>query len=282
MIGKGVIASRLSPLSALGIGFVAYATASTVWGSGDKAYALAYLWLLILAFFAGRILDADKIWMVVAGFSSLMFGFSLTVIPLNPNYVGAFLAISLAGAIAYRLWYFFPVLGFGLWWCQSRGALLAAAVACLIGLWRWDRFYAICTALIAVLLIVSQKSDGTLSLFSRLGVWQDTINHLTIFGHGWGSFQSTYASWPVHLNMGAQFAPHAYNDYLELISDLGIGAILPVMFVIVAWEYHNPAAKLILITTLALSLTHFPLWIPLVGHMFAYTLGDLTSQERNI
>lgn len=272
--------SRLSPHSILGIGFVAYASASLVWGKGDKAYALTYLVFMVSAYLLGQITRSDRTWIGVCVLSIAIFAIQPWFI-VNPNVLGCFLAISVAGAIAYRLWYFLPFLFAGLWWGQSRGALFATGVVCFVGLWRWSRFWALILPLAAILLILTQKPESIMPIASRLGVWQDTINHLIPFGHGWGSFQAHYAAFPVRTNMTLELAPHAYNDYLELISDLGIGALFLFLLVIIAWERDNPAAKLILLTFFALSLTYFPLWIPIVGHLFAYALGDLTSQERN-
>lgn len=274
-----LVINRLSPLTVLGTMFVAYAAASISWSAGDKALAGATLAAWVLCFAGGRVIDAKPIWFACMALTGPMI-FLWDWFELNPNYLAAAIAVTLASAIAYRVWLYLPLGIFGLIFCQSRGALLAAGVAMLIGLWCWSRFWALISVLAAILVIASQKPDGLISFTTRLGIWQDTINHYILWGHGLGSFQAFYTALPVHTNM-IQIAPHAYNDYFELISDLGIGAIIPITFLIIAWEFPNPPAKLILLTFFVLSLTHFPLWIPIVGNLFAFTLGDLTSQRKS-
>lgn len=272
--------NRLSPLWVTGMAFVLYALGSVSVSSGDWLWASAMLWGMVGCFVLGCVLPANRVWFVAAVAGVILIGVQFFY-PLGPNYFGSALAVTLAGAIAYRIWWYIPFALGGLVYSQSRGALLAAGVACLIGLWRWDRFWAMTLGLIAVLLIISQKPDGAVSLASRLGIWQDTINHLTPLGHGYGSFQTLYASFPIRTNMPLQLAPHTYNDFLELISDLGIGAVFLWTFIILAWERTNYQAKFILVTFFMLSLTHFPLYVPVLCNLFAFTLGDLTSQRKS-
>ena len=111
----------------------------------------------------------------------------------------------------------------------------------------------------------------------RLGIWQDTINHLTFFGSGWGSFQSAYEGFAVKTNMTLLIAPHAYNDALELMFDLGIGSILAWWLVALSWEGRNWPDRLVCLTFFVCGLTYFPLWI--VGPFFTLTLGHLSQTK---
>lgn len=273
--------TRLGPHLICGIIFVAYAAASILWSSGNQPLVACWLVSLVGAFIIGYSTQSVReIWLgaiilsIVTTVASQASGLAI-----NPNYLGAALAISLAGAIAYNHWWAIPILTFEIYLTQSRTALLAGGATCLLGLWQWSKFWAMCLALLALLFVLHQKSDGSLSAWSRLGIWQDTMEHFTIFGKGFGSYLAEYSTWPVRRNMTLQLAPHAYNDTIELLFELGIGAIALWCLILGAWEHNNPSAKLVCLTFLVLSLTHFPLSIPLVAHLFALSLGHLSNQR---
>lgn len=245
-----------APLSPLGCALVvAYVV-------GAFARDLSWLWrgLMLLA--------ALVLWCDWLSWAS---GYRL----LNPNLIGCGIALALAAAIALREWWFFPIACVGLWWTESRAAMLGAGAACLVGLWRIAPATAMCAALLA-LVGVAEVHKADVNLVMRLGIWQDTIDHLTIWGHGWGSFASAYASWPIHRNMTLALAPHAYNDYLELIFELGMGSAL-IWFWIASHTGHDPVARLVLWAFAAMSLFYFPFYI--LGPVAALALGHLSRKD---
>lgn len=272
--------NRLGPQLLCGIIFVIYSAASILWSSGDQLPATLWLVSFTIAFAIGYWTRfVDRIWLGVIILVIIVTLYNQSSeLNINPNYLGISLAVALAGAIAYNHRWAAPILLLEIWVTQSRTALMGAGIACLIGLWKWSRFVAMALSLLALLFILHQKSDGVLSLWSRLGIWQDTVNHFTIFGHGFGSFFTEYTTWPIRRNMTLQLAPHVYNDFLEFIFELGIGSIALWMLILSAWENHNPRDKLICLTFFAMTLSHFPLHIPLVAHLFAMTLGHLSNQ----
>jgi hypothetical protein len=278
-----VIINRLGPQLLCGVIFVTYAAASIIWTSGDKSLASLWLMTLVGAFIFGyRSRSIRGVWFgATILFLTITFAGQFIGAEINPNYIGISLACALAAMIAYEYWLTLPILLFEIWLTQSRTALLGAGVACLIGLWQRSRFWAMVLALLAILFILHQKSDGALSLWSRLGIWQDTINNFTPFGHGFGSFFAEYSTWAVRRNMTLQLAPHAYNDIAELIFELGVGVVALWALIFLAWENHNPQAKLICGVFFIMGLTHFPLFIPLIAHLFAMTLGHLSTSTTN-
>lgn len=271
---------------ALGALFVAYALLSaTSW------WATGYLLSLVCAFALGSLGVSAKT--VCVSLSLLMlpniammagarpeigyddFPFGLFG---NPNYIGCALALTLAGAIAFRLWWYVPIALGGLWLTQSRTAIVAGGCVCLVGLYSRYKTTALILGLLAMTVAVSVSGGRESSMWMRVGIWQDTINHITFFGHGWGSFQDIYASWPVHRNIGTQRAAHAYNDFLEIVFETGIASILLWLVVIRCLEVAAPM-RLVVLTYLVLSLSFFPLWVPVVGHFFAFALGHLSNQR---
>jgi hypothetical protein len=272
--------------------FLAYASVSLVWSPTEPLFPVARLALLAGAFAIGmRMRDLQQFWMWVnialaanlalALIEYHLFGFDKAGYGLagNPNYFGCALALGLAAAIAYRGWLAVAINIAGLGWCQSRGALFAGGVACLIGLWYSYRATGFIAMLLAILAMIVFKADLGMSLGARMGVWQVTTQHLTLWGTGFGSFQAAYTAWPVHINL-IQIAPHAYNDFLELVLELGVGAIPLWLLIALCWEGRNWADRLVAVTFLVLSLTYFPFAI--LGPIFALTLGHLSqTREEN-
>lgn len=256
-----------------GLGFVAYACVSWVWGPGG-ALPLSALTLL-LAFALGA-LASQVIYEVLWKLSCAAVALSaclLLWLGVNPNYVGAALALGLAAAIGYKWWWYTPFAAVGLVASGSRGSIFGAGVAVLLGFGRRYPTTAACVFLSAIALCLGLRSFD--SLYARLGIWQDTLNGLTFWGHGLGSFADWYASLEVKRNMTLTLAPHAYDDFLELVFELGIGSAL--LWLWLATLSPGPEARLILWTFFALSLTYFPLWVPGVGHLFMFTLGYVWS-----
>lgn len=270
-------ALRLSSRSAagiLGLGLCLYAIASA-----HSFFALAW-WLTLVGAFAFGYFDhhVSRLWLIfiLAACANLLacwWDDTTWGIWGSPNMYGTALAMAIAGTLAYRLYLPLPFLGLGLWLTQSRTAIIAAGAVCLAALWRYSRFYALLAILLAALLVVS-GSHSDHSLWQRIGIWQDTILHLSLFGHGFGSFFDNYWTWSPHTNIGFQRAAHAYNDYLELIHDLGIGAGLAWAFIIYCVS-EGQGSRLPLLAFAILALTFFPLWVFPCGHLAAIELGKL-------
>lgn len=273
--------------------FAYYALASVFWSQGDQLLSAVQLLSLIVCFLLGLWSKwARVVWIVVASILALNTAIAFAqwhyLIDMqirsagvigNQNYAGAALALAIAASLAYRIWWFVPIGGYGVWLSQSRTAVLALGVTAFAWFYQRYKATAIVSLLLTVPLIVIIKDDLGNSLWTRIGIWQDTLNHLTIFGKGWGSFLASYQSWPIHTNMTMEIPPHAYNDFLELVFELGIGSLPLWLALILSAEHANERDWLILACFFVLSLTYFPLSIPVVAQLFVFTLGH-GLQER--
>jgi len=248
--------------------------------------------MLLLPFILGAWLKSvHQVWLVVSWIALAntamalveWYGFGLDTYGLagNPNYLGCLLALCLATAIGYQRWLFAFAFAGATLWTQSRGAILAGGLACFIGLWHRYRATGFILALLAILASLRLKGgpiDG--SLYTRLGIWQDTVNHLTVFGSGFGSFSASYATFAVKTNMFSFTTDHVYNDFLELIFDLGLGSIPLWVLIAISFEGRNWPDRLVCLTFGTLSLTYFPLWF--LGPLFTLSLGHLSqTKEEN-
>ena len=263
-------------IEAAGLMFVAYALASLVWAQAINWFAVANLAGLVGAFWLGqRLTDPKKVWI---GFVVLVGTVAMVQIPfplLNPNILGCAVALAFAVALFYNWYVFYPIVPISIYFSannSSRTALLAVGVVLVVKYARQFPVWSF-TACIAAFVWVMEVNPTTVSLYQRMGIWQDTLNHLTLFGTGWGTFAAEYATIPVHTNMTLLLAPHAYNDALEVIFELGVGSIMLWLLVLLCLEGEGP--KLPVLAFGIMSLAYFPLYIPLVAQAFAFSLGHL-------
>ncbi len=250
-------------------------------------YWLVYLATLIMAYCVGRQRLNDRgLWVIISTIYVLGLVSILEWEPAglfgNRNVLGCASALVLAGVLAFRLWFFTPFALFGLWFSGSLTGLTAAGFAVGIWLWRQDRFWAFTYGLFSIAMFLALRSGHDASFLHRLGIWHDTIQHLTPFGAGLGAFQSDYASWSLHVNMyglddlrDLGRAQHVYNDFLELTYSLGIGSVLLWFFIGLHLEAPDPANRLIFFTFAVCGLSFFPAFLPGLGHIAALTLGRL-------
>lgn len=218
-------------------------------------------------------------WVLLANLAAALWFGTEYGIAGNPNYFGVTLAIALAGCFAYSLWWYTPLLVFGIYWTNSRTAMGGAAVALFLGVWRRYPAIAWCLALLAILGAVTVvKGDG--SIAQRLGIWQMAINNITVLGSGWGSFTSAIDALPVKTNLTAMLAPAAYNDFLQLVFELGIGVIPLLVFVALCCDGRDEGAWTVIATYAIMSLTYFPLWVPVAGHFTMLALGQLAASPK--
>lgn len=160
----------------------------------------------------------------------------------NRNLLGETAALGLVAAVAWRLWYGVPGCLGALLATNARGALLGAAVGLLALLWRWSRLAAGGLAVVGTLVLVGWTGRGTKieSVIERVGIWQDAVLGMTLFGHGSGSFYTWYpAVATLHDTLDSR-PDHAHNDFLEVAFELGLPGIA--IFLALCWASWRWAA----------------------------------------
>lgn len=135
---------------------------------------------------------------------------------------------------------------------------------------------------------------------SRLSVWRDALGLIErhpLLGTGLGTFPIAYTS--VQTAFLGQFVNHAHNDYVELVSDLGLPVALILFasfFAILARAaraFRRAAGNFdraialgcvgSLVAILLHSLTDFNLYMPANALIFSVVLGlAISTQRRNI
>lgn len=119
----------------------------------------------------------------------------------------------------------------------------------------------------------------------RFDIWADAgriaAAHLP-FGTGAGSFSAVFASVETPDDLTAGFTNQAHNDWLEVVVEYGVLALLPAALLVLllrkAWLHKGPYSALVLLAVavlLAASLVDYPLRTPALQVLLALLLGSL-------
>lgn len=204
---------------------------------------------------------------------------NVTGLFVNSTVFGSILALSLVLAVFQGFWWYIPVGSLGLLLSGSRGPAIALAMAVLVGVWNWSRGLALILAIPALLFCVGvwlNKPTGNVSsLQVRSAYWADTIEALTVRGHGVGSFFQLYPEFAKRTDVVKARPEHPYSDILEILFEFGIASLLLWSALILAWEVPLETERLLLLAFAILSLTYFPLAIPPAAFLVAFAAGRL-------
>jgi hypothetical protein len=199
-------------------------------------------------------------------------------------------AMALLLALGYRLWWLvpglLPTLIFG-----SRAPLLAAGLAGLFLFWPKNWRYG-ASPFIALLLpagaaVIAFHAIGNPtfwdSMDDRLGVWLDTVQGLSLFGHGLGSFMPDFPALQHHSDPLMIRYENTHNDMLQVIYELGIGGAVLIGFLFwrMACMDRSPAWYALLVFMVEGSFS-FPLYEPVTGAVAACCAGYLFSGRHTL
>lgn len=283
---------EITPLHICGLLFLLWAALSLTWAENrlDGIYALYKIVVIALIFCYGSTLADIRpiilgvclgmaVQALVAGLS--VFGVYPVIqnsydhpagMMVTPNVLGSALALALAAALVYRVWWFFPIGIAGLVLTHFRAGLLSFAVVGVLWLWQHNRQLAVVIAFGAAAILGSVlMSKGFGSVGDRAVYWRDTVTGLTWLGHGPGSFFGLYPT----ISDGEIARPsHAYNDFLELTFQFGIGVLPLWLLITLAFEAPH-GARLILLAFCEQALVFFPFDLPVSVFIVALTTGYL-------
>ncbi len=277
--------------------FLAYAAISVLWAPHAlfgfmqmSALAAVFLWAETLtdmrrvAIGTAAGLGASAILAIFqyAGWATLYFG---TEFPgglfINSNLFAEMSALVLVLLMVNRLWWWLPVTIPGLA-IGSRASLIA--LLCVVLAWVWSRSRIVgglLTGSLGVLTVYSVTTFGGKSITQRFGMWMDTIQGLTFWGHGIGSFEYLYPYFANRTDTLMTRPSFAHNDLLQLIFELGIGVVpLLVMLWYIARIKDNH--RYVLLCFGIIGLFGFPLHIPASAFIATVCAGYMVGRERDV
>lgn len=156
---------------------------------------------------------------------------------------------------------------------KSRGVILVALILVFLAVWKRSKYWAVfllAGAMNGALLWTEGKPIEYLmedfSFQQRLTLWRETIAGLNLFGHGigsyWAAFQLFGANAPEHTFDFSIGPDNPHNDILLLLSDLGVGAAIPLTLAFMAWRSGDDEIRYPLLAFGLCGLFAFPLLNP--------------------
>jgi hypothetical protein len=208
---------------------------------------------------------------------------------VNRIMFGEAAGIAFVGAVAYRLWFLALPTFASVILSQCRGAWLACIVCAALWLWHRSRIGAIVMLFTVCLLVWFVLPYLMLSNYDfyirgstaleRYFLWRNAIEGLNFLGNGIGSFYTMsphYDSTPFAFREA-----HAHNDIIELVFELGAGAIFLITVFMVALSSNKPA-RWPFIAFLSEGLVGFPLHSPTTSMVGAVLAGVLCVDRSRI
>jgi O-antigen ligase len=169
---------------------------------------------------------------------------------------------------------------------QSRTAMVAGAICVLAYVApraRWKSFLAIPPLILMVYAIAPYKWQVTPDGGGRISLWLDTLNGITFFGHGIGSFYSAFIATATHIDTFHYQPDTAHNDLLQFAFELGIPAtFLAVALLLVLWKVAGETERIILLAFAIIGLLAFPLYNPATAAVFALVAGYSSRNWDNL
>lgn len=150
-----------------------------------------------------------------------------------------------------------------------RGPWLAIGCVGLIVACRtrvWLSIAAVPLIVLAVVVAVIIRPDTVLD---RMEMWRDALGHVTVFGHGLGSYSLRFLSF-------ASTNDHPHNEWIETFYELGLPGLVilsGLVVVLLRGAVSDSAERYGLIVILAESMVAFPLHLPTTAALAALLGG---------
>lgn len=151
---------------------------------------------------------------------------------------------------------------------NSRGGFLVFTIFALAALWRkpWVSTLFALVAVVFIYLVIGSTHDA-----QRTAIWQAAYDQITLFGSGAGAFKNVW------IFGEPAFRPdNTHNDFLGLIVEFGIVAVIPIVGAIRLTEVRHEREWYPFAACLVLALFSSPLNIPLLALIGGVCAGRLS------
>lgn len=270
-------------------GLIVYALVSLAWTQNiySAGWGLWFLFIWALAYNWGTLMTSTRrmwhglsvglsIGSLVALAQALDIGLVEIADPnkpagllFNSSLFGVCLGLVIVGCICHRLWWYLPILSLGLILSGSRGGMLLVAIGLIVIHIHWVIAVGFGIACALTLIFTVDPADS-----QRLQIWGVTLNALSLFGHGPGSFTDLhYITRAKSLLIRPEYV---HNDYLQLIYEFGIAAILPIGAFGLALVRRRSADWPVLFAFAVLATFYFPLYTPITAFIGFVVAGHCT------
>lgn len=280
----------------LGLAFLAYAAASLAWAM-VPVQGVWELWLLVLLggcfAFGTAVRDPCNLWLGL----SLGFGVSTAIagaqwfgwqgiyhiqLPaglfVNSGIYGEVGAILTLALISVRLYWPIVFTAPALALSGSRLALAAVAIGLLIHFKSWKAALVALALAGSIFYVTSTQRTQWASVSERVAMWKDTVDGLTLFGRGAGSFLITYPAFASRTDTMTQRPEDPHNEFLRFAYEYGLGTAAIAAILLLSMFAAGPE-RTILIPWLFIAFFDFPTRIPVLALVGMVCLGMLCARS---
>ena len=274
--------------------FVLYAALSLLWFPLGLFEVVKLVSLVGIALWASSLDDLKPIIkglafgliisIIVSAFQNYGFIYTYTTsrsagLFVNSNIYAEVSGMLLVLLITYRMWYYIPVTIPGLLVC-SKSVLLALIISLAFKLWYLKYGKYIIIMISSVGLFVIFNSFGiNISISQRLNIWLDTIQGLTMFGHGSGSFEYLFPLYADHTNIMLERITMVHNDMLQQLFNFGMFALIPIFAAFKLLQVSDDKHRIPLAYFLVIGVFGYPLFLPVTAFMAALVAGQLARDH---
>ena len=293
----------VTPITVLGALFLAYASISLLWSPHGLlelmqllALASVFVWGLALKDLRNVTIGLS-VGLAVSSVIAILQYFKAELLIINfTKFSGLFINSNIYAEVSgmifilliiNKLWWYIPVTIPGLL-VSSRAVVLALGVSLAMFIWHKSKIASIGIVLAswfialklsfrdALIDLSSASSINTQSINIRFNIWLDMLQGFNLFGNGIGSFVYLFPYYNKHLDTTVSLAEYAHNDLMQLIFELGIGA-LPLVMIVglllkINHEYRNALVFFIIIGFFG-----FPLHMPVTAFIVALVAAQLAK-----
>lgn len=265
-------------LHLIGLLFIGWSILSLLWSSNvyDGIDSLIKLIIIAQVFLLGTYLTSLRDVFIGLGLGItvsslyLLIGRDSAGLFANVNILAETALLVCVGLVIYRVWWLVPGVLPSIVLNGSRAAILSGV--CLITLWIWgkSKIVALSVLIVGSITLVSRYKLGTLS--ERWTLWTDTIDGLTLLGHGLGSFFTSYQFY-AEIDTLVSRPRFAHNDLLQICFEFGlIGGLLAALFIIrVLLAKANE--KYVFMGFVIISMFSFPFYLPVSSFIAVLVCG---------
>lgn len=236
---------------------------------------------LYLGIGAGLALNSAVVALQLAGLEpvSHVDGRIATGLFFNLNQQNLFVALAVIGLISLREWRGYALAAAA---CLpltvppvSRAPLLALAAVGVAALYRRHRWLALTAGaggVLVLLMVLIALPDRIESNALRLNTWIDAAGHLTVLGHGLGSFQWAYP-----------YMEFAHNDPLQVAYELGAVGVFAIIAIVIHIFRAGPVVERLILLAFAIEgFFDFPLYQPATGFLAALAAGHVLRVRAHL
>lgn len=284
----------------LGLIFLAYASASVLWAPVPQqaVWDLWLTWCLAFAFCLGAKGYDRRLWVGMAVglapanafalaqwlgynpiFANNYISFAGTFV--NPDMFGETACLVTIALIVSRCYWPLVLTIPPIYFTQSRTVIVAYAAVIALAAWERWRWVVVIPSLLLMLcvgwLVMGNTADRphhSDAIAERFAVWHDTLDGVTILGHGAGSFFMLYPQFAKRTDTMATRPEDPHNEFLNLAFQYGIGSI-PVLALILLGLTSARPERYVLAAWLTIAFFSFPARIPTEGFVGMVALGWL-------